>query len=146
MKVAVPTDNELSFYHANPITAPKFSIYTIEGSYMDLTFHLVDIVINPWIILNRGVFNEKQICCECGEEECLDIRHVSEHYALLEVIGECDYLLADHYCANTLSALKKASVEVFKIPSIIKKIDYAIKNFILGASLADNIKHVHNES
>ena len=146
MKVAVPTDNELLFYHANPITAPKFSIYHIDGDYLNLTFSLVDIVINPWIVANKGVFDEEQINCRCDEEECFDIRHISEHYALLEVIGECDYMLADGYCKNTLNTLAKAGIKIFKIPSIIRKIDYAIKNFILGASLADNVKHVHYAS
>jgi predicted Fe-Mo cluster-binding NifX family protein len=75
-----------------------------------------------------------------------DIQHICEHYALLETISSCTYLLADNYCKNTFSTLKKGGITVFRIPSIIKNVDQAIKNFLIGASFANKIQNIHHAS
>ncbi len=146
MKIAVPLNNAFTFYHLNPFTAPKFAIYTIEGDRLHLTFGLYSVVDNPWKNINNGEFEEKQIACGCEAKQCMNIRHIFEHYALLDAIGGCSYLLADRYCDNTTRALNNGGIRVFKIPPIINMIDSAVKNFILGASLASTFKHIHHAS
>ncbi len=146
MKIAVPVNNLLSFYHLNPFTAPKFAIYSIDGDRSNVTFGLTSVVDNPWISRNRGTFEKSQILCSCDSTACTDLGHISEHYALLEAIGGCKYLLVDHHCDNVTRAMKNGGVQVYKIPPIIHKIDTAIKNFILGASLASTFKHIHYAS
>ncbi len=146
MKIAVPVNETFTFYHRNPFTAPKFAIYTIEGDRSHLTFSLDNVIENPCRIINDGKFDEEQVACDCDEKQCMNIHHIFEHYALLDAIGGCSYLLADHYCDNTTRALNNGGIKVFKIPPIINMIDSAVKNFILGASLASTFKHIHNVS
>ena len=146
MKIAVPLNDTFTFYHRNPFTAPKFAIYSIEGDRSHLTFGLFAVVENPWSAINDGGFEESQIACDCDSKQCTNMHHVFEHYALLDAIGGCSYLLADHYCDNTSRALNNGGIKVFKIPPIINKIDSAIKNFLIGASLASTFKHIHHAS
>jgi predicted Fe-Mo cluster-binding NifX family protein len=146
MKIAVPVNDTFTFYHRNPFTAPKFAIYSIEGDRSHLTFSLSCVVDNPRNGINEGEFEESQIACDCDSKQCTNMHHVFEHYALLDAIGGCSYLLADHYCDNTSRALNKGGVKVFKIPPIIHRIDSAIKNFLIGASLASTFKHIHHAS
>ena len=146
MKIALPLNPELTFYHQNPFTAPKFAIYTIEGERMHMTFKLSEVVDNPCCDLNGGQFEENELGCSCDESQCTDMRHLFEHYALLDAIGGCSYLLVDRCCENTARALSNGGVQVFKIPPIIHRIDSAVKNFLIGASLASTFKHIHHAS
>jgi len=146
MKIALPLHPEFTFYHQNPFTAPRFAIYTIEGERTHVTFKLASIVDNPWCDLNEGQFEEKQLGCSCDDSECTNMRHVFEHYALLDAIGGCSYLLVDRCCENTSRALGNGGVKVYKIPPIIHRIDSAVKNFLIGASLASTFKHIHHAS
>ena len=146
MKIAVPLKDTFTFYHLNPFTAPKFAIYNIEGDRLNLTYGLSSVVENPCKNINNGEFEEKQILCDCDEKQCTNIHHIFEHYALLDAIGGCSYLLADRYCDNTTRALNNGGIKMFKIPPIINMIDSAVKNFILGASLASTFKHIHHVS
>jgi predicted Fe-Mo cluster-binding NifX family protein len=146
MKIAIPLNDQLSLYHSNPCTAPKFAIYAIEGDKTHLSFSLFSIVDNPWSRLTCADNADKAIACDCDPDRRNSLRHISEHYVLLEAIGECSYLLADHYCDNTLRAMKNGGIRIFKIPSIIKQTDMAIKNFLIGAQLANTMQHIHHAS
>lgn len=146
MKIAIPLNGALTLYHLNPCTAPKFAIYTIEGDKSHLTFSLLKVVDNPWCIADYDGFDPEQVACRCQPERRRDIRHISEHYTLLDAIGGCSYLLADHFCDNTSRALGNGGVKVFKIPPVIRETDNAIKNFLIGAELADTVKHIHHAS
>ncbi len=146
MKIAVPVNNIMTFYHFNPFTAPKFAIYSIDGDRNKVTFRLQSVVENPWVGTDFGEFETKQVTCNCDSSACANMQHISEHYALLDVIGGCDYLLVDLHCDNVSRALKNGGIQVYKTPPIIHKIDTAIKNFILGVSLASTFKHIHYAS
>ncbi|MBU0721647.1 hypothetical protein KJ877_09920 [bacterium] len=146
MKIAVPLDDNLLFYRNNPYTAPKFGIYTIDIKNAQVSFGISDIVDNPKYTHKSIRFNECQMRCECDFSAKKDINHICEHYALLETIGECSYLLADKFCDNTLNSLKNGGVKVFKIPTIINKTETAIKNFLIGASFANKIQNIHYAS
>jgi len=146
MMIAVPEDNDLTFYHDNPFTAPKFAIYSIEGDKTNVSFSKSAIVENHRHLFKCNIIEESQIACDCDMDAKKDIEHICEHYSLLESISNCSYLLADKYCENTSNTLKKGGVIVFKIPTFIKDINVAIKNFLIGASLANKVQYIHNAS
>lgn len=146
MNIAIPLNNNLSFYHSNPITAPKFAIYHIDSKKSRVRTSLDSIVDNPLNSTNQGNYTVSQIECACNVDKCSDITHISEHYVLLESIGDCEYLLADHYCDNINRALLNGGITIYKIPPFIHKPDNAIKNFLLGASLASTIKQIYHAS
>lgn len=146
MKIAVPLDNQLNLYHDNPCTAPMFAIYLLEGDRSGLSFRRTTVVENPWLRVKCDAFAAEQIKCNCDPDRQKSLRHVSEHYALLDAIGGCSYLLADHYCTNTKRTLRNGGIKVFKFPAIIDQIDFAIKNFLVGASLVRSIKHINHAS
>jgi len=146
LKIAVPLDKQLCLYHYNPCTAPKFAIYLIEGSDGEVTYRIKEIVSNPWCGVKCEVFEDSQVNCTCDLERQKSMRHISEHYAILDAIGGCDYLLADQYCDNISYALGKGGITVFKFPPIVNKTDNAIKNFLISSSLVSNVKLIRSVS
>lgn len=146
MKIAIPLHQQLTLYHDNPCTAPKFAIYLVEGDRSNISFKLSHIVDNPWSGLKCNTFEDEQVSCSCDIDRRKSMRHIAEHYALLDAIGGCSYLLADNYCDNIIRALENGGIQVFKIPPIVNKIDNAIKNFLIGASLASKLEHIHHAS
>jgi len=146
MKIALPIKDTLNIYKDNPHTAPKFAIYIIENINNTIHFSLHAIVDNPLSDLKCHQFTEEEKTCSCDAEEQKSLMHKCEHYSLLESIGDCTYLLANKYCINTRNSMKKAGIKIFQVPPIISKIDIVIKNFIIGASLANKIKNIHHAS
>ncbi len=128
------------------MTAPKFAIYTINMKRKNVIFSLLHILDNPLNSNNKGGYEQSQIHCNCNQDTCSDINHKAEHYVILDAIRECKYLLADYYCQNIVDALQIADIQTYKIPPFITQVDMAIKNFLLGASLASTFKHIHNAS
>ncbi|MEJ2467868.1 MAG: hypothetical protein P8Y65_05790 [Campylobacterales bacterium] len=146
MKIAVPFSQELELYRRNPSTAPKFGIYEIVTEKRRIAISLLVIERNPWCSGSCDVFDAESANCACDEARQKDIRHITEHYALVEVLKGCSYLLADHFCENTRRALNNGGIRVFKYPSVIRTAENAIKNFIIGASLANTVEYVHYAS
>lgn len=146
MKIAVPLSRELELYRQNPSTAPKFGIYEIRPDKKYVGITLLSVEQNPWCKDSCDAFDADAAHCNCNEERREDVRHITEHYALLEVLSGCSYLLADHFCGNTKRALNNGGIRVFKYPSVIRTAENAIKNFIIGASLAHTVEHVHYAS
>jgi len=147
MKFAVPVDASKAIYSHNPCTAPKFAVYTVHYEDQEVYYALVGYVENPW---NRS---EGDMVCdpnmrlgECSDDEKQDLKHVSEHYAVLEAISGCSYLLVQSFCENTKRSMRNAGVKLFQIPPFITKTDKAIKNFLIGAKIADSVEHVHHAS
>jgi predicted Fe-Mo cluster-binding NifX family protein len=146
MKIAIPLDKDLMFYNDNPYTAPKFAIYFIEGNKTDISFKMLMILDNPRYMEVSDKVEEIQKKCDCDKERQVDMQHICEHYSILETINSCSYLLAIKYCHNTYKTLQRGGIKIFKIPSIIKKTETAIKNFLVGASFANRIQSIHNAS
>lgn len=146
MKIALPVKDTLTIYKDNPYTAPKFAIYVIENLQNSIHFSLHSVVGNPLSVLKEQHFSEDEKKCSCPTEQQVNLMHKCEHYSLLESISECSYLLASKYCRNTQDSMSKAGIKIFQIPPIISNIDIAIKNFIIGVSLASKIKNIHNAS
>lgn len=142
MKIAVPVDNELTYYRKNPFTAPKFAIYYIDADIYEVSFGIDNIVDNPQYGNREKNFCEAEMEGICPAQNKKNINHICEHYALLEIISGCTHLIASKFCENTYSALQKGCVDVFKIPSIINSTEMAIKNFIIGASIANKVKNI----
>jgi predicted Fe-Mo cluster-binding NifX family protein len=146
MKIAVPFSRELDLYRQNPSTAPKFGIYDIQLEKNSVNIRLLSVEMNPWCEGSCDLFDEDAANCACDEARRNDVRHITEHYALLDLLSECSYVLADHYCDNTKRALNNGGIHIFKYPTIIRTAENAIKNFIIGASLANTVEHVHYAS
>lgn len=146
MKIAVPFSRDLELYRKNPSTAPKFGIYEICLEKSSVDIHLLRVEMNPWCQQSCELFDEDAANCACDETRKKDIRHITEHYALLELLSGCSYVLADHYCDNTKRALNNGGIHVFKYPTVIRTAENAIKNFIIGASLANTVEHIHYAS
>ncbi|MDD2906142.1 MAG: hypothetical protein PHC74_07560 [Sulfurimonas sp.] len=146
MKIALPLNDSLAIYHDNAHTAPKFGIYNIDTKALNIHVSLNTIIENPWNAIKCNEYEMEQKKCECNKERQQSIRHKCEHYTLLELIHGCSFLLANRYCQNTKTMMKNGGITIIKIPPIAKEIDMAIKNFLIGASLARTIKHIHHES
>lgn len=145
-KIAIPLNSTMGFYHSNPVTAPKFAIYTINMKTKNTTFSLLHVIDNPLDRANDGKYASTQILCNCDKDTCSDIYHRAEHFILLDAIHDCKYLLANNYCKNTVHALKIANIQTYKISPFIKQVDMAINNFILGVSLASKVNYIHHAS
>ncbi len=146
MKVAIAMTSNDRVYHQNPCTAPKFAVFAIDTEEDVVTFSLSAVFYNPAFEKKVKAFTHEEMSCNCSIERQEDFSHACEHYALLDVIGGSNYLLADHYCKNTLRSLNNGGVSVYKIPSIIQDVEMAIKNFLLGAYYASTIQHIHHAS
>lgn len=147
MEIAIPTDDHDAIYLDNAYTAPKFAIYSIIlRDKTNISFYLKSIVENPLSRIKCEGFENDQLACSCELDRSNSQRHVYEHYALLDVISGCSYLLANSYCKNVIRTMENGGIIIYKIPPIIKKIDMAIKNFIIGASLANKVQHIHSAS
>ncbi len=145
-KIAIPLNRTMGFYHKNPMTAPKFAIYTINVRRKNVIFSLLHVLDNPLNSSHEEGYEQSQIQCNCNQNTCADIHHKAEHYVILDAIQECKYLLVDYYCKNIVDALQVANIQTYKIPPFITQVDMAIKNFLLGASLASTFKHIHHAS
>lgn len=147
MKIAVPVNDSLALYKDNPHTAPKFAIYNIvTSSDVDVYFSLHSVIENSFFKIKNAQFDTTEIKCDCDIERQNNLRHKCNHYAILELIGDCSYLLASKHCKNTKASMKQGGVEVFRLPLIINTVNIAIKNFIIGGSFANKIKHIHHAS
>ena len=146
MKIAVAITSDNRVYHSNPCTAPKFSVYNIEKIDTQVTFSLSAVYDNPASGKHAQDFSEEEINCTCDMERQEDFSHACEHYALLEVIGGSSYLLADKYCRNTQRSLRNGGVAIYKVPPMIREVDTAIKNFLLGANYARSVQHIYHAS
>ena len=147
MQIAIPTDNHNTIYRSNVYTAPKFAIYSVDSiNDTDVRFSLHSIIDNPLNKLKCNSFDAVQLECHCDKESSSNPYHIYEHYALLDLIGGCEYLLASSYCKNVIRSMKNGGITIYKIPPIIKKIDMAIKNFLIGVSLANKAQQIHHAS
>ena len=147
MEIAIPTDDQDAIYRDNAYTAPKFAIYLVHlEDKKNISFQLKSIVDNPLKSLKCDGFDVEELSCKCELGSSDNLRHVYEHYALLDAIGGCSYLLANRYCKNIVRTMNNGGITVYKIPPIIQKIDTAIKNFLIGASFASPAQHIHHAS
>ena len=147
MDIAIPTDENLAIYHDNAYTAPKFTIYSIYlQDKTNIRISRKSIIDNPLYRVKCNSFCEDQIKCDCDIDSSKNLRHLYEHYALLDIISGCSYLLANRYCDNVARTMDKGGICIYKIPPIIKEVEMAIKNFLIGASLANRIQHIHHAS
>lgn len=147
MKIALPVNETLVLYKNNPHTAPKFAIYdVITTNDKNVYFSLHSVIENRFCKLKNANFDERETHCECDIQRQKNLRHKCDHYAILELIGECSYLLANKYCKNTKKSMEQGGIKMFKIPPIINSVNIAIKNFIIGDSIANKIKQIHYAS
>jgi len=146
MKIAIAMTSDNHVYHSNPCTAPKFSVYTVKKENAQVSFSLSAIFDNPASVNDAQHFKDEEINCNCSIERQNDFTHACEHYALLNIIGGSSYLLADKYCKNTQLSLHNGGVAIYKIPPMIRDVNTAIKNFLLGANYARTVQHIYHAS
>jgi len=146
MKIAIAITSDNHVYQNNPCTAPKFAIYTINKDNIQISFSLTAVFDNPAFTQNAQTFSNEEISGTCSIERQQNFSHACEHYAMLDVIGGSSYLLADKCCKNTLKSLKNGGVSIYKIPTFIRDVHIAIKNFLIGANYANTLQHIHYAS
>ena len=146
MKFAVPFTECLDLYRDNALTAPKFGIYSLRGNGGKITILMTEVVPNPLAVSDTCTFDTAMVHCSCAPRRREAFSHRLLHYGLLEILDGCDYLLANYGCDNLRRALAKGGIKVFHYASFIRQTDHAIKNFIIGASLADTVQHINHAS
>lgn len=146
MKIAIAITSDNHVYHNNPCTAPKFAIYTINKDNVQVSYSLTAVFDNPSFTQNAQAFSDEEKSGTCSIERQQDFSHACEHYAMLDVIGGSSYLLADKYCKNTLKSLNNGGASIYKIPTFIRDVHIAIKNFLIGANYANTFQHIHHAS
>lgn len=142
MLVWVPVKNQTDVYHNNIFRAPFFALYTIDRVESNIYCSCIDLIRNPYSFLTNMNQELSQNYGICDPEECTK-EHIEEHYILSRSIYGCDYILADHFCNTMTEALKKKGISIYKISPFLHTPDIAIKNFILGVSLASTLQHIH---
>lgn len=144
MMVAIPMDAMKRVYHQNPCSATMFAIYEVLGERKDIRYRHHETRLNPWEKHEGNMVRDpKMKACECDCEIAQDPHHISEHYALLEVIGKCDYLLVDQYCLNTLFAMKNVGIKIHKFPPFVKTAEEAINHFLIGTEITNSLQYIH---
>lgn len=144
MIVAIPLDAREKVFHLNPCACSVFALYEVTGNRKDTRYRYIETRLNPWKKYDGAMVNDpKMRSCECECEIAQNPQHISEHYALLEVIGKSDYLIADQYCLNTLYAIKNVGIKLHKIPPFVKTAQDALEHLIIGTELTDNLRYVH---
>ena len=142
MKVLIPVTNQTNVFHDNLFRAPQFAVYSIDNKSSNVYCSLMDVIQNPYSYL----FNNDKSLCEnhgiCDPDNCT-LQHLQEHYSLTRNMDSCDYILADHFCETMTKALKEKGINIYKISPFLHKSDIAIKNFLLGVSLASTLQHIH---
>ncbi|MDD5053041.1 MAG: hypothetical protein PHO27_09960 [Sulfuricurvum sp.] len=144
MLVAIPMDAMMRVYHNNPCSATMFAIYEVVGERRDIRYRYVDTRLNPWEKHEGEMVRDPRMkACECELDLSKDPHHISEHYALLEVIGKCDYIIVDLYCLNTLYAMRNVGIKIHKIPPFLKTAEEVINHFVIGTEIAEHLQYVH---
>lgn len=144
MEIAVPVDNNIKLYRKNPFSAPKFAIFRLDIA-SNVIVSKSAIVENPLAKIHTE-FSQDHINCTCVRQEQFDLKHICEHYAVLDVIGKTTFLLASNYCPNLSRCMKNVGIKIYKIPPIIQELETAIKNFLIGASYAYTIQEINYAS
>ena len=142
MEIAIPIDEQLSLYRKNPFTSPRFAIYQVDlANKVVITQKRV--VENPLAKIN-GHFETDQINGSCSNQS--ELKHICEHYSILEVLSKVSFLLACSSCTNLKKSLKNVGITIYQIPPIIQEVETALKNFLIGASYANKTQDIHNVS
>lgn len=144
MIVAIPMDASEQVYHFNPCSAESFSLYEISRQHADISFHHTGNTPNPWKTAEGKMVHSPIVkSCSCDVSAINDAYHISEHYALLEVIGRVAYLIVDQCCLNTYHVMRNVGIKIHKIPPFIKSAEEAINHLIIGVGIADNLQQIH---
>jgi len=146
-KFAIPVSSTNLLFAENPCSAPKFALFSVHRVYAKTVYALIGYVPNPWLDDNGNMMCSTDLeHSGCSEDVQSNKTHIGEHYLILEAIGGCDFLLAKTYCENTKRTLFNAGIKIYKLPHFISNIDIAIKNFLIGARIADSIKLINHAS
>ncbi len=146
MKFAVSLSADDTFYRYNPCGAEKFSIYTVHTNPNGLTYALLKTVKNPWCDIEGAMCSPEMRYGECALDMKQDLEHIVDHYAILEVLSRCTYLLGDNFCDNTKRAMHNAGIKTYNVPPFISMIDKIITHFLIGVNIADSAEHIHYAS
>lgn len=143
MKVCIPVQNDTNVYHNNLFRAPHFALFDVDkDANGSVSYHLDKTIDNPF----QGNASAEPDSCPnrgiCDQEDCT-VEHFNEHFSLSHSIKKCDYILADYFCDTMTKALRSEGVKLYKISPFLRDTDIAIKNFILGESLADKLQDIH---
>ena len=146
MKFALPINKDGLFYRFNPCGAERFLIYTVHKEKEALTYALLNSVVNPWHEIEGAVCASLVENGGCDAELKNSIEHILDHYAMLEVLARCDYLLGDNFCDNTRKALRNAGIKAYNVPPFLSKLEQIITHFLIGVNVANSSENIHYAS
>lgn len=141
MKVLIPLDTQTRVYHDNVFKAPNFGVYSIDKSGNNLFCSFIEQIPNPF----SSLYHHETSCQDhgiCDTSKCT-LKHLHEHYTLLQGITSCDFILANRFCTTMTKAFNEKGIHIYKIPPFVHKPDVTIKNFLLGVSLASTLRNIH---
>ncbi len=145
MKILIPLTQTKEVYHDNFFKAPHFGIYTIDNQKRDIYCQFESLVPNPYECIYT---NDPTHCANhgmCDQTQCT-VQHIEDHYAFSKSINGCNYVLADRYCDTMVEAFRQTGITLYKLSPFLHTVEIAIKNFILGVSLASTLQHIHVKS
>ncbi len=141
MRIAIPIDEEDMVYKLNPWTAPYFDIYTIDGDGKKAQCHFIEKRTNPWLGEDESIICDPMACQDgCSDIVKADINHLADHYIILEVVNDCDYLIARTFCSNIERVMTNSGIKIFEINPFINNSKSAIHNLVLSQKIASNIE------
>lgn len=142
IKVLLPLTKNKMVYHDNFFKAPYFGIFTINSQNCYVYCRLETFIPNSY----NCVYEENPLLCAnhgmCNQTQCT-LQHLEEHYDFSKNIDGCDYVLADRYCETMFDALKQGGITLYKLSPFLQTAEIAIKNFLIGVSIASTLQHIH---
>lgn len=145
MRIALSTDADNNIYGYNPCSGSQFAIYEVFGTRHDIHYRFVQNCINPWERCQGVMVKDPDMkSCTCDKTRLQDPQHIHDHYAILEAIGKCDYLIAKSYCINTFYALQNVGIKIHKIPPFLMSAEDAITHFLIATDIAKDMQSIQH--
>jgi len=110
MKISVPVYGEDLIFFGNAGHTPFFAIFNLNGTGMFKSFTLDSIRKNPRTDLDDHSHDEGHSCSHDHDDE----EHVRQHQVMADVLKDCDYIVVNRACKNTVNSMKNIGVKVVK--------------------------------
>lgn len=123
MKIAIPVKDDSLVFFGNAGHTPKFAIFEMNGAGMFRSFKLESIIDNPRTDLDHEHEDDDHQCSH-GDE---DAEHVAQHVKMGTALKDCDYLVVNRACKNTVNSMKQYDIQITKYNGDKSKGDEILK-------------------
>lgn len=123
MKIAIPVKDEHLNFFGNAGHTPKFAIYEMNGGGMFRSFKLSEVIENPRTDLDHDHDDEDHQCSHDDADE----EHIAQHDRMGLALEECNYLVVNRACKNTVNSMKAHGINVVKYNAAAVKADDILK-------------------